>query len=255
MTSLKQRFERFMLSTPGIESIDEILRQRAPIDLQRADYLACDRRAVIEVKSLDVNPDYKIQRFLDGLAQAGRLPCTGDTTLAELLCKLPDGQVLFDEARERVTKVLDDVVAKADDQTRDTKRIFNITDAVGIVVILNENATLLYPDISTVKLFDMLRKQRDGALRYVHNQVIVLISESHIIDVSEGVIMYNMATVYSEAGNDIPLATTFVEGLQRRWAAFNNAGYLESSDYWDKFRARDPVKPFNVVRSPPSGET
>ena len=167
-----------MLSTPGIESIDEILRHRAPIDLQRADYLACDRRAVIEVKSLDVNPDYRIQRFLDGLAQAGRLPCTGDTTLAELLSKLPDGPALFDEARERVTKVLDDVVAKADDQTRDTKQIFNITDAVGIVVILNENATLLYPDISTVKLFDMLRKQRDGALRYVHNQVIVLISES-----------------------------------------------------------------------------
>jgi hypothetical protein len=133
-----------MLSTPGVESIDEILRHRAPVDLQRADYLACDRRAVIEVKSLDVNPDYKIQRFLDGLAQAGRLPCAGDTTLAELL---------------------DDVVAKADDQTRDTKQIFNITDAVGIFVILNENATLLYPDISTVKLFDMLRKQRDGALR------------------------------------------------------------------------------------------
>jgi hypothetical protein len=209
---------------------------------------------VIEVKSLDVNPDYKIQRFLDGLAQAGRLPSAGDTTLAELLSKLPDGPALFNEARERVTKVLDDVVAKADDQTRDTKLIFNITEAIGIIVILNENAALLYPDISTVKLFDMLRKQRDGALRYVHNQVIVFISESHVIDAGEGVTMYTMSTVYSEAGNEIPFATTFVESLNERWAAFNNAGYLESSDLWDKLRARDPVKPFIVVRPSP-GET
>jgi hypothetical protein len=70
-----------------------------------------------------------------------------------------------------------------------------------------------YPDISTVKLFDMLRKQRDGALRYVHNQVIVLISEAHLIDAGEGVTMYNIATVYSEGGNEIPFATTFAEGF------------------------------------------
>ena len=84
-----------MLSTPSVESIDELLRHRAPVDLQRADYLACDRRAVIEVKSLDVNPDYKIQRFLDGLAQAGRLPSAGDTTLAELLSKHRAEKIVF----------------------------------------------------------------------------------------------------------------------------------------------------------------
>jgi hypothetical protein len=77
----------------------------------------------------------------------------------------------------------------------------------------------------------MLRKQPDGAPRYVHNQVIVLISESHVIDAGEGVTMYNMSTVYSETGNEIPFATTFVESLNERWAAFNNAGYLESSSW------------------------
>jgi hypothetical protein len=41
--------------------------------------------------------------------------------------------------------------------------------------------------------------------------------------------MYDMATVYSDAGNAIPFATTFAEDLNRRWAAFNGAGYLESS--------------------------
>jgi hypothetical protein len=108
VTSFKERFERFRLSIPGVESIDALLRYRARTGLQRADYLACDRRVVIEVKSLDVSPDYKIQRFLDGLAHAGHLPSAGNTTLAELLSKLSDGPALFDEAWERVTKVLDD---------------------------------------------------------------------------------------------------------------------------------------------------
>jgi hypothetical protein len=84
--------------------------------------------------------------------------------------------------RERVTKVLDDIIAKADDQTRDTKQTFCIPEAIGVVVVLNECASLIFPDIATVKLFDMLRKRRgDGSLRYIHNHVIVLISEAHEI--------------------------------------------------------------------------
>jgi hypothetical protein len=250
MTSLNQRFQRFMLSTPGVESIDDLVRPRESelTGRQRADFLACDHHVIIETKSLDVNPAGKIQRFLDGLAQAGRLPKTGDMTLEELLRDLPDGQTLFDDFRARVTKVLDDDIAKADDQTRDTKDIFDIPDAIGVVVILNENAPLLYPDQSMLKIFEVLRKVRDGKLRYVHNHVVIYISEAHIVDAGDGVTMYNMATVYSDAGNATPFATTFADDLNRRWAAFNGAGYMESSELWDNFRARDPVKPFSVVR-------
>jgi hypothetical protein len=247
---LKDRFERFMLSTPGVESIDQLLRHGGSPGAERADYLACARRAIIEVKSLDVNPDYKVQGFLDKLGQSGRLPAAGDTTLAELLSKLPDGQALFDEIRERVTKVLDDIVAKADHQTRDTKQTFKITEALGVLVVLNESATVLFPDISTVKLFEMLRKQRDGQLRYVHNQVIILISEAHLIDAGEAVTMFPISTLYSEAGNSIPFATTFAENLNRKWAAFNDAGYLASSELWDNSAPRDPVKRFTIIRKP-----
>jgi hypothetical protein len=177
-----------------------------------------------------------------------------DWSLAELLSKIvPDGAALFDELRERITKVLDDIIAKADDQTRDTKQTFLIPEAIGIVVVLNERAQLLDPDIATVKLFDMLRKRRqDRELRYVHNQVIVLISEAHIIQAGEDVRMFPMSTIYSDAGNEILLATTFTESLEKQWAAFNNAGYLESSELWDNFRPRDPAKVFTVVRPPPT---
>jgi hypothetical protein len=254
MMSLKQRFQSFMLSTPGVESIDELLHHRESelTGLKRADFLACDRGVVIEMKSLDHNPVPKVQRFLDGLAQENRVPKAGDTTLGELLLALPDGQVRFDELRARVTKVLDDVIARADDQTRDTKAIFKIPDALGVVVILNEKATLLYPDQVLLKVFEVLRKLRDGKPRYIHNHVVIHISEAHIVDAGKGVTMFDMATVYSDAGNTIPFATMFADSLNRRWATFNGAGYLESSELWDNFRARDPVKPFNVVRPLPT---
>jgi hypothetical protein len=256
MTSLKQRFEKFMISTPGVESIDELVRPREGelTGRKRADFLACDRRVVIETKSLDVDPVEKIQRFLDGLAQAGRLSKSGDMTLEELLRDLPDGQALYDELRVRVTKVLDDNIAKADDQTRDTKVIFAIPEAIGVVVILNENAPLLYPDQSMLRIFEVLWKLRNGKLRYVHNHVVIYISEAHIVDAGDSVTMHDMATVYSDAGNATPFATTFADDLNRRWAAFNGAGYLESSELWDNFRARDPVKPFNIVRPQPKNE-
>lgn len=240
-----------MLSTSGVESVDQLMTPCVLEARQRADYLACNRRVVIEQKSLDVNPDYKVQRFLDDLAKAGRLPSSGETVLAELLSKVSDGVVLFDKLRERVTKVLDDIIAKADHQTRDTKQTLRIPEAIGVVVVLNERAQLLLPDIATVKLFDALRKRRpDGELRYVHNQVIILISEAHVIESVEEVTMFSMATIYSDAGNEIPFATTFTENLKERWAAFNNAGYLESSELWDNFRTRDPAKVFTVVRPP-----
>ncbi len=247
--TLKERFAQFMLSTPGVESIDEILRSYTVPGKQRADYLACDRNVVVEVKSIEKNPDYKIQRFLDDLASSNRLPGGDHTTLGALLSGVPDGAALFSEIRERTTKVLDYIVGKADDQTGGTKDIFNLPNALGVVVVLNEDATLLFPDISTIKLFEMLRKKRpDGSIRYVHNQVIILISEAHVIDGGEGATIFPMSTLYSDEGNNIPFATTFAEGFNRLWAAYNGAGYLESSELWDKSRPRDPITPFTVVR-------
>ncbi len=255
MLTLKDRFEQLMLSAKGVESVDQLMKNSVIKGRQSADYLACNRRVVIEQKSIDVNPDYKIQRFLNTLASAGRLPSSGQTdwTLGELLSKVvPDGPALFDELRERVTKVLDDIIAKADDQTRDTKQTFLIPEAIGIVVVLNEHAQHIFPDISVMKLFDMLRKRRrNGELRYVHNQVIVLISEAHLINADDDAIRRSMATIYSDAGNEIPLATTYTESLKEQWATFNNAGYEELSEFWDNFRTRDPLKVITVGRPPP----
>jgi hypothetical protein len=253
--TLKKRFVQFMLSMADVESIDVLLHESAPVGLKIADFLAYGRRAIVEVKSIERNPARKIQSFLDGLAQNGCLLNAEDVTLTELLRALPDGQALFDELLARVTKVFDDLIARADDQVRHTRKIFNIPDAIGVVAILNEDATLLYPDISAVRIFEVLRKTRDGQLRYTENHVVIYISEAHIIHDRAEVRRFPTSTVYSDIGNATPFATTVAEELSQKWAAFNDAGYMGSYERWDYFRSRNPVEPFVVVRKPAkSGE-
>ena len=60
-----------------------------------------------------------------------------------------------------------------------------------------------------------------------------------------------MATIYSDAGNEIPLATTYTESLKQQWATFNNAGYEELSEFWNNFIMCYPLNVITVVRPPP----
>src|SRR4051794_19343693 len=248
MPSLKNRFEQFILSIEDAESVDNLLRYSAPIGRNLADFLTCDRRVIIEQKSIEVNPDYKIQRFFEKLASEGRLP-QGDFSLGELLNKIrPDGERLFNELRERVTRILEDVVEKSNKQIRDTKAAFQIPEALGVVIILNENASLIFPDLAVLRLFDAVRKRRsDGKLRYAHIHTVILISEAHALETKDAT-MLGMATVYSDSGNEIPFATRFAQGFSERWAAFNGAGYLDEGKLWDNLIPRDPVKPIVIIR-------
>jgi hypothetical protein len=224
-TSLEERFERFMLSTPDVESIDKLLRLHEPAKLTGADYLACDRRAVITVGRIEIDPERKVRRYLDEF-QLDRSSAGGDMTLAQSLCKAPDGAVILEETRQRLSKGLEETIARADKQTRDTKRIFNIPAALGIVVTLNEEATLLYPDLAPGILSEMIGGR--GGEDDVQNRVIVLITEAHHIYANSRVTLYDTTIVYSGAGDAVPFATEFAEDLKRRWVDFNNAGRTKS---------------------------
>jgi len=65
MPNLKERFERFMSILPGVEHVDALMEQCNLPGRQRADYLAFNRSVIIEQKSLDVDPDYKVPEFFE----------------------------------------------------------------------------------------------------------------------------------------------------------------------------------------------
>jgi hypothetical protein len=161
--------------------------------------------------------------------------------------KLPPPNPFRPRLRAILTQRIDDYLAEADKQTRDTRLTFSIPEAVGIVVVLNEHAPLIEPDYFMDKAWDMLHKEvAPGTLRYPHNQVAVLISEAHRIHSSDGSEMIPIETTFSDAGSNNPVAVSSAEELRQRWAEFNHAGTLEWPGPTRDVTTRDPATLFKT---------
>ncbi len=240
-----------MSALEGVENIDVLMQQcNIPARL-RAYYLAFKRLVIIEQKSLDVDVDNKVQAFIDDVVRErgniGNDPILLPSFI-QILARLPDGFDLKKQLRQILTQRIDDILAKADKQTHDTRKTFLIPEAIGVVVVLNENAPLIEPDYFQDKAFDMLRKRLlTGELRYPNNQVVLLISEAHRIPSTDNVVVIPTETTFSEAGNQLPIATHCADILRQRWAEFNQASCVESSDLTRDVTTRDAQKLFRTT--------
>jgi len=63
----------------------------------------------------------------------------------------------------------------------------------------------------------------DRELRYPNNQVVILISEAHRVLADDPVELIPIETIFSDAGNQIPIATHCADVLKQSWAEFNQA--------------------------------
>lgn len=248
--SLKERFERFMSSGGFAENIDALTIANHVRGRKKADYLAHGRSIIIEQKSIDRDVDAKVQAFLnDFVRQHGPLDAE-QITLARIInavVKRPTPNPFKSRLRAILTQRIDDYLAEADKQTRDTRLIFSIPEAIGVVVLLNEYAPLIEPDYFMDKAWDMFRKESaPGLLRYPANQVALLISEAHRIPSNDSSEIIPTETTYSTAGAKNPIALSFVNEFWERWAAFNGAGARQWPGPIRDVTTRDPATLFKT---------
>jgi hypothetical protein len=223
---LRERFESFIKTIRGFEGIDELLRGVGHDGKKRGDYLLWDRQIIVEQKALVADPADRPQKFVNRLIAGGR-PIYGRTSTKVIFDKTPDGKELERKMLLTITKGLEDSVANADKQTRDTRAIFSIPDAVGILVILNESAHTLQPDLIDYGLRHVFQKKTDnGALRYPHNDGVVVISEAHALVSREGRGMPCFAATAPQGRSREVVA--FSDALIYAWAAFNNLPILRT---------------------------
>lgn len=219
---LRQLFESFISTQPGFERIDDLLRNSHEIR-KRADYLLWNRKIIVEQKVLVVDQGHWPQQFIDRLMQERRSILFGQLSSDAIFSRFADGEALKRDMFLAMTKGFEDDVADADKQTRDTRNIFQIPDAVGVVVLLNESASALPPELIGFGLHHVLNKKRDDqALRYVQNDAVVVISSAHVLPDSHGnpgMPCFATATPQCRARG---LVDAFTEELFRRWALFNN---------------------------------
>lgn len=178
---LQQRFESLLRTMEGLESVDTLLSGSPHETRKRADYLLWNRRVIVEQKVLLADQAHRPQRFIDRLMAQGRFLLYGQLSSDAIFRGLPDGEELKRDMFLSMTKSLEDTVAAADKQTRDTRAIFSIPNAVGMLVILNEGAPSLVPELIRFGLSHVFTKKReeDGLLRYPHNDGVIVISSTH----------------------------------------------------------------------------
>src|SRR6266446_2962992 len=132
MASLRERFESFVKTLDGFEDIDALLKNCDLPNRKRADYLFSGRNIIVEQKALEVDPIEKPQKFIDQLMAQGRFIAYGQVSTKVIFDKLPDGEELQRQLVLKLSKVLDGLVSRADKQTRDTREIFSIQNAIGV---------------------------------------------------------------------------------------------------------------------------
>jgi hypothetical protein len=231
MANLQERFEAFIKAVRGFESIDTLLQDAHVEGKKRADYLLWDRAIIVEQKVLVADPSDKPQKFVDQLMKQGRILVYGRVSSDRIFAGMPDGEEQKRRMLLSITKGLEASFADADKQTRDTRELFAIPDALGMVVILNVSAPTLRPDLISYGLSQVLAKRKDdGSVRYPHNDGVIVISEAHT-DVSQGgrgAPCFSSATPHTRSEQRV---NEFSESLVQGWAAFNGLPLVRQESF------------------------
>lgn len=208
-----------------------MLKGRDPLGKRRADYLFSNRSIIVEQKVLETDPIEKQRRSLDRLRSENRIIGWGTFALnKDAFYKLQDGEKLFKALLDKTTSGIEGIASLADKQTRDTREIFGIPDAAGILIILNEGAQSLIPELLEYRIQDLFKiDNRDGSVRYPHNDMIMVISELHPVRIGPTTYLPTKRYINSTA-RQRERAIAFSDKLTASWAAFNGMPSIRETD-------------------------
>ncbi len=226
-SSLEERFKAFLCQLDNVESIDDTLSDAELAHGERADLLLDGRRIVLEVKSLEADPEYKIEERLAPHRNRPEFPAFfWDADLNEILPYLPDGENVRREIVHAVTRSVQGSLEKADDQIGATKKALGLDNSCGVVAMLNERVGILAPDLVTGKASQILLKTRDGGVRYKNIAYVWIVSESHRVAATERTEHLPLILMEGPTANDHAEAGEYLDSLQPKWAQFEEVPFF-----------------------------
>jgi len=124
-SELESRFTAFLRAVPGAEPIDDLEERGSPS--KKADFFFDSRQVVCELKSLQVDAEYKIDRILEPHRNRPEFPLfLGRWDLAKVLKFLPDGDEIGESIYTDLTSIVEEKVKDANRQIRETKVQFGV---------------------------------------------------------------------------------------------------------------------------------
>lgn len=227
-TSLNDRFKAFLMQLPFAETIDNLELPPEFDDSKRADFLIDNRKAIIELKSLESDPEHKIHAVLKNHEERDEYPLFyGQMELAKILKHLSDGEELNKKLFYKILRSVEQSFREADRQIRATKEILNCRDSIGLLVLLNKDISILSPEVISYRVSQLLAKtEDDGSFHYRNITVVWIIFENFSLKTRKGHKLLPSIVVDGPNAAGKPELTNILNNLQSNWAAFNGVPYV-----------------------------
>lgn len=221
--TLENRFNQFMTSLSGVESVDKLIPSGSFQNKNRADYLLADRRVVIELKTLKVDPSAKVENELSQHRDRSDFPLIpGIVELPKILRHLPDGNQINQRIYRNISRSVEKAVRSAEEQISDTEEILNLRDTVGLLVLLNESIDVLDPQVVGRRTSELLSRKRTDGSMYTSIDFVWLLFESHATKLSDGSLARPSILLEGPTASSFDWFTPIFNWLQTSWSEFNN---------------------------------
>ncbi len=225
--SLNERFKAFIAQLPSAEVIDDL---DLPIEFdesKRADFLVENRKAVIELKSLETDPEYKVHEELKNHQRREEYPLFyGDMEIEKVLKHLPDGEQVKAKLFYKLSRSIEQSFREAEKQIAATKEILSCPDSFGLLVLLNQDISILSPELVSYRLRQLLTKtDGDGTPHYKNVTSVWFVLENFFLKSGKATKFLPSIVIDGAAAVDQPELTKILDILQSGWAAFNGVPF------------------------------
>jgi hypothetical protein len=222
-SSLNDRFKTFLSRLPSAEAIDDLKLPPEFDESKRADFLIENRKVIIELKALESDPEHKIHTELEHHQERDEYPLFyGELKLNKVLKHLPDGEQIQKKLFYKISRSIEQSFREADKQIHATKDILNCPNSIGVLVLLNEDISVLSPEIISYRVSQLLAKtDDDGSAHYKNITSVWFILENVSFKTKRGHKLLPSIVIDGPHAVERPELTNILNILQSSWAAFN----------------------------------
>jgi hypothetical protein len=183
---IEERMISFLQSQDHVTPLDGHVPQ--PDGVKIADYLFFNRQAVVELKTLKIDPKAKILDGAKSLMESDDFPLIfGDYDFETAMKNTPGGQERLDKIFSSATRMVEGVLRNAKQQIASSKRLLSLDpDTPGIALILNDTVESIPASRLADRFSSRLTDDGKDPGRFSEIDFIVLIQTTYRLQLGGG---------------------------------------------------------------------
>lgn len=232
MPTINDRFTAFCRQFPGAEAIDlltltpEEEQRRLAGNLKRADFFFEGRSIICELKALETDTSDKLK---DALSEKGVTPedlAKGIHIVEQLL-----GKKIYHQTNKALTTPITNLFTKAVNQVKDSKTLFDLPNAHGLLIVVNDTVPILGGPQAYERFYHRLLN-KGGQVEIFHKHInrFLYVGETHVMEMADGADQFISITLPNPYAPGPQALEDFVFALIKAWAEYSCRTFSKGGD-------------------------